>query len=122
MPIKNVTMYSRLVAGLVEQLCQSKNISQTEFAGRLGVSQSNWSRAENAHLGISLDQLAGAARELGTTPARILARADGIAEQLKHKGVTVLMGRDAANDDQNFAYLGAAALGALVPRILAKAK
>jgi transcriptional regulator with XRE-family HTH domain len=122
MSIQNVTMYSQLVARLVGQLRQSKSVDQKQFADRLGVSQSNWSRAENGQIGLSLDQLAAAARELGTTPAWILARADVVAKQLKQKGVTVLMGRDAARDDQNFAYLGAAALGALVAAILAKAK
>lgn len=122
MSIQNVTMYSHLVARLVGHLRQMKNVDQKAFADRLGVSQSNWSRAENGQIGLSLDQLAGAARELGTTPAWILTRADGIAQQLTQQGVTVLIGRDAARDDQSFAYLGAAALGALVATIVAKAK
>jgi transcriptional regulator with XRE-family HTH domain len=122
MSIQNVTMYSQLVARVVGHLRQSKNFDQKEFADRLGVSQSNWSRAENGQIGLSIDQLAGAARELGTTPAWILTRADGIAQQLTQKGVTVLIGREAARDDQSFAYLGAAALGALVTTVLAKAK
>jgi hypothetical protein len=34
----------------------------------------------------------------------------------------VLVGREVVQDDQTFAYLGAAALGALIVAILAKAK
>ena len=86
------------------------------------MSPSTWSRAENGQTGLSLDQLAGAAKVLKTSPAQILAYADNATEQLKRKGITVLSGREAATDDQAFAYLGAAALGALVAAILAKSK
>ena len=122
MSIQNVTMYSQVVARLVGQLRQAGNFDQKQFADLLGVSQSTWSRAENGQIGLSLDQLAGAARVLKTTPAQILAHADAVAEQFRHRGVTVLVGRDAARDDQRFAYLGAAALGALIATALAKAK
>jgi transcriptional regulator with XRE-family HTH domain len=122
MSIQNVTVYSQLVARLVGELRQAHKFDQKQFAEALGVSQSTWSRAENGQIGLSLDQLAGAARVLNTSPAQILARADAVAEQLKQRGVTVLVGRDAARDDQSFAYLGAAALGALIATVLAKAK
>ena len=120
--IQNVTMYSQVVARLVGQLREARNMDQKQFAEALGVSQSTWSRAENGQIGLSLDQLAGAARVLKTTPAQILTHADTIAEQLRRKGVTVLVGRQAAQDDQTFSYLGAAALGALVAAILSKTK
>lgn len=122
MSIQNVTRYSELVARVVGQLRQARNIDQKQFAENIGVSASTWSRAESGQSGLSLDQLAGAARALGTTPAQILAYADNVAVQLKRKGVTVLAGREASQDDQNFAYLGAAALGALVAAILSKAR
>ena len=50
-------------------------------------------------------------------PMRIMPRPN-----LRAKEFTVLVGKEAAQDDQNFAYLGAAALGALIAAILAKAK
>lgn len=122
MSIQNVTRYSELVARLVGQLRQRHNFDQKQFAEELGVSPSTWSRAENGQVGLSLDQLAGAARVLKTSPGQILTYADNVAEQLKRKGVTVLGGKEAAQDDQTFAYLGAAALGALIAAILAKGK
>ena len=78
--------------------------------------------AENGETGLSLDQFAGSARALSIKPAQILAHADNAEAQLKSKGITVLVGKEAAKDDQNFAYLGAAALGALIGAILAKGK
>lgn len=122
MSIQNVTRYSELVARVVGQLRQAHNFDQKQFAEALGVSPSTWSRAENGQTGLSLDQLAGAARVLKTTPAQILGYAENVADQLKRRGVTVLVGKEAAQDDQSFAYLGAAALGALIAAILAKAK
>jgi transcriptional regulator with XRE-family HTH domain len=122
MSIQNVTRYSELVARVVGQLRQARNIDQKQFAENIGVSASTWSRTESGQTGLSLDQLAGAARALGTTPGQIVAYADNVAAQLKRKGVTVLAGREASQDDQTFAYLGAAALGALVAAILSKAR
>jgi transcriptional regulator with XRE-family HTH domain len=123
MSIQNVTRYSELVARIVGQLRQTRTkFDQKQFADAMGVSPSTWSRAESGQSGLSLDQLAGAARVLQTSPAEILAHADNAIEPLKRKGVTVLVGREAATDDQAFAYLGAAALGALIAAILAKAK
>jgi transcriptional regulator with XRE-family HTH domain len=122
MSIQNVTKYSELVARVVGQLRHARNFDQKQFAEALGVSASTWSRAENGQTGLSLDQLAGAARVLSITPAQILGYADNAVDQLKRKGVAVLVGREAAQDDQNFAYLGAAALGALVGAVLAKGK
>jgi transcriptional regulator with XRE-family HTH domain len=122
MSIQNVTVYSHLVARLVGQLRQQRGFDQKQFAEQLGVSQPTWSRAENGQVGLSLDQLAGAAKVLGMTPAQLLGYADQAAKQLTRKGVTVLVGRGVAQDDQTFAYLGAAALGALLVTILAKAK
>ncbi len=104
------------------QLRQRQNFDQKQFAEALGVSPSTWSRAEDGQVGLSLDQLAGAARVLKTTPGQILSYADNVAEQLKRRGVTVLTGKEAAQDDQSFAYLGAAALGALIATVLAKAE
>jgi transcriptional regulator with XRE-family HTH domain len=122
MSIQNVTRYSELVARLVGEMRQRENFDQKQFAEQLGVSPSTWSRAESGQVGLSLDQLAGAARVLKTTPGQILSYADTVSEQLKRRNVTVLTGKEAAQDDQNFAYLGAAALGAIVAAILAKAK
>lgn len=122
MSIQNVTRYSELVARIVGQLRSERGFDQKQFAEALGVSPSTWSRAESGQTGLSLDQLAGAARALNTTPAQILAFADKAEHQLKSKGVTVLVGKEAAQDDQNFAYLGAAALGALIGAILLKGK
>lgn len=122
MSIQNVAVYSQLVARLVGQLRRKRGFDQKQFAAALGVSQSTWSRAESGQVGLSLDQLAGAANVLRTTPADLLGYADRVAEQLRGRGVRVLVGREVAHDDQTFAYLGAAALGALVAAILAKAK
>jgi transcriptional regulator with XRE-family HTH domain len=122
MSIQNVTRYSELVVRIVGQLRSARGFDQKQFADALGVSPSTWSRAENGQTGLSLDQLAGAARALNTTPGQVLAYADNAVDQLKRKGVTVLVGKEAAQDDQNFAYLGAAALGALIAAILTKAK
>jgi transcriptional regulator with XRE-family HTH domain len=122
MSIQNVTRYSELVARIVGQLRAARGFDQKQFAEALGVSPSTWSRAENGQTGLSLDQLAGAAKALNTSPAQILTFADNAEARLKSNGVTVLSGREAAQDDQNFAYLGAAALGALIGAVLAKAK
>lgn len=122
MSIQNVTRYSELVARVVGQLRQARNFDQKQFAEAMGVSPSTWSRAENGQVGLSLDQLAGAASVLGTTPGQLLVHADQVADHARRRGITVLSGREAAKDDEAFAYLGAAALGALVAAILAKGK
>lgn len=123
MSIQNVTTYSVLVARLVGELRRTRsNLDQKQFAEKLGISQSTWSRAEAGQVGLSLDQLAAAADVLKVKPAQILAHVEAAIEHLKRQGVTVLIGKEAAKDDQSFAYLGAAALGALVATILAKGK
>lgn len=122
MSIQNVTRYSELVARVVGQLRQARNLDQKQFAEAMGVSPSTWSRAESGQAGLSLDQLAAAASVLGATPGQLLAHADQVAEHARRRGITVLIGRQAAKDEEAFAYLGAAALGALVAAILAKGK
>jgi transcriptional regulator with XRE-family HTH domain len=122
MSIQNVTRYSQVVARVVGQLREAHKFDQKQFAEALGVSPSTWSRAEGGLTGLSLDQLAGAAKALKMPPAQLIAFADTAVEQLRRKGITVLVGREAATDDQAFAYLGAAALGALIATVIAKSK
>lgn len=123
MSIQNVTTYSQLVARLVGDLRQQQQLyDQKTFASLMGVSPSTWSRVESGQVGLSLDQLARAAQLFKRGPADILVLADSAAAVLAKKGVKVLAGKEAAKDDENFAYLGAAALGALVALVVAKSK
>jgi transcriptional regulator with XRE-family HTH domain len=120
--IQNVTLYSQLAARLVGELRRQRNLDQKELASRLGVSPSTWSRVESGEVGLSLDQMAAAASALGTTPGHLISQVDQAAGHLKRRGVTVLTGKQASSDDATYAYLGAAALGAVLLAILAKSK
>lgn len=122
MSIQSVTTYSQVVARTVGYLrLQQGSHDQKSFAEFLGVSPSTWSRVENGQVGLTLDQLAHAATLLGFASAsEMLAMADRAAENMRRQGVRVLTGREAAKDDQTYAYLGAAALGALLAASVAK--
>ncbi len=120
--MQSVTTYSQVVARTVGCLRQQQGtLDQKSFAEFLGVSASTWSRIENGQVGLALDQLAHAATLLGFASAsELLAVADRAADNMRRQGVRVLTGREAAKDDQTFAYLGAAALGALLAAALVK--
>lgn len=122
--MQSVTTYSQLVARTVGYLRQRQAVyDQKTFAEHMGVSPSTWSRIENGQVGLTLDQLAQAATLLGCrSPAELLATADRASANMQRQGVRVLTGREAAKDDQTFAYLGAAALGALLAAAVVKGK
>lgn len=122
--MQSVTTYSQLVARTVGYLRQRQAAyDQKTFAEHMGVSPSTWSRIESGQVGLTLDQLAQAATLLGyRSPAELLATADRASTNMQRQGVRVLTGREAAKDDQTFAYLGAAALGALLAAAVVKGK
>lgn len=124
MTMQSVTTYSQIVARTVGYLRQQQgSYDQKTFALHMGVSPSTWSRIENGQVGLTLDQMAHAATLLGyASPSELLAMADRAASNMQRQGVRVLVGREAAKDDQTFAYLGAAALGALLAAAAAKGK
>lgn len=76
--------YESVVCQALAKLRDQKKFSQAEFAARIGLSPSTWSRIEGGDTGISLDHLKKAADALDMTPAKVLEFTAEIIEQTPH--------------------------------------
>jgi transcriptional regulator with XRE-family HTH domain len=98
------TTYPALVGNVLGQLRREKGVGQAEFATRVGLGQSTWSRIEKGESALTIEQLARAAECLEMQPHELLAVVDGARENLEDQGIGTLLDRIGAN---NMALLGA---------------
>ena len=111
------TTYRAIVGKILAMHRESRGLQQTEFAETLGLSQSAWSRIETGTVSVSVEQLKLATQRLGTTPDNVLREAEQAVTQLSRRGMRVLLEQET---DPALAFVGAAALGALIVAILSK--
>ena len=118
--IQAETTYPAIVGQILVELRKERRLEQSDLAGRIGLTQSTWSRIECGESAFSMDQLAKAATRLETTPSEILRRADEAASALREKGVIVSNERKKTAAKVGLALVVGAALGLLIAGVLKK--
>lgn len=107
------TTYSAIVGQILAIEREKAGYSQGVFAENMNISQATWSRIEKGSSGLSIEQLAQAARLLGTNPAELLQLADSVVEDLCNKNMRVETTRKQGSN-AGLLLLGGAAIAALV--------
>ena len=87
--LRPATTYAVIVGQVLAVRRQHADIDQAAMAAGVGLSQSTWSRIERGASALSIEQLAAAARVLGTTPGALLGHADKTADTCRRCGVLV---------------------------------
>lgn len=111
---REITTYPAIVGQVLAQLRREAGVNQAHLARAVGVTQSAWSRIERGDVAITVEQLAVAARLLGTTPRDVLAYAQSTQEAAERRGVEVEPIRMPDAVANGLILLGAAALTVLV--------
>jgi transcriptional regulator with XRE-family HTH domain len=114
------TTYPALVGRVLKAAREQKHIDQAELASKVRLTQSTWSRIERGDLSPNVEQLALAARALGTTPGQILVWADRAANTAQAQGIEVTATRPAQTDNAGLVLVGTAAIALLVAASLSK--
>lgn len=102
--------YPAVVGKILASVRDRRGEKQGDFAARVGLSQSAYSRLEKGDSVMNLAQLHKVCAELQVTPGEVLNRADQIEQQLKAQGVEV---QHEKPDDQAALLVGLALLAAL---------
>jgi transcriptional regulator with XRE-family HTH domain len=120
-PISPSTTYRAIVGKLLSVRRSERKLDQEALGRAVGVNQSTWSRIETGTSAMSLDQLRRACHALGLTPGALLTHADAAAAHIARRGVEILTEPgDSDESDKAVAFLGGAALAALVLAVIAK--
>lgn len=119
-PLQPSTTYRAILGRVLARRREQLGFDQGAFAKAVGLtSQSSWSRIETGASNISIEQLKLACNALHTRPDVVLSETEQVADNLQSRGVTVVLSADNPNADA-VAFLGAAALGALIAAIFSK--
>lgn len=113
------TSYPAIIGRIIEFKRKQQGLDQQALADQLDITQSAWSRIERGQSGVSMPQLVRISEILNTKPYKIIEEADHAADSLNAQGVKV-HSNIITKSDQAIAFLGLAALGALVAAILMK--
>lgn len=87
-----VTTSSAVLGQTLIALRKAKGMTQGQVAEAMGMSSSNWSRAEKGESSLTVDQLRMVSRVLETTPEKILNAADAAEQEAINKGLKVIPG------------------------------
>jgi transcriptional regulator with XRE-family HTH domain len=90
---------------------EHQGLKQGDFAAKVGLSQSAYSRLEKGDSVLNLSQLHKICAELHVTPGSVLEKADRLEQQLKAQGVEV---KHEKPDDQAALLVGLGLLAALL--------
>jgi len=111
------TTFSAILGWVIANLRTRKGFrSQTEFAPKVGMPQSSWSRYESGQALLTADQLDRVAGLLGTTASEIMREVERIRADLIARGVTVAAGPRPTEGNADLLF--GAALGALIVALL----
>lgn len=110
-PTQPAVAYPALVGRVIANERERIPLRQGEMAAKLSLSQSAYSRLESGDSVLNVAQLSSISTVLGTTPGVVLARADGLANQLRSQGVEVV---DAKPDNAAALVIGLGLLAALL--------
>jgi transcriptional regulator with XRE-family HTH domain len=117
------TTYQAVVGRVIVKIRKDLNKDQNALADAVGVNQSTWSRIERGDSPLSIDQLALAAGFMGIQPSIILQEAEIARKELEQQGVIVQLNkRQEREKNSGIAFLGGAALGALIGSAITKNK
>ena len=107
------TTFPAIVGAILATERKQAGFTQAEFAQRVGIVQSTWSRIEQGTSALNIEQLAIAATALNTKPHTILEQADRTAEEIQRRDMQVEY-KPQKKGNGGLLLLGAAALTALV--------
>lgn len=116
--LKPATTYPAIVGRVLVSLRKQEEIGQDELAQAIGITQSTLSRVERGESALNVEQLALAAKKLGSHANNILKAADKAVDQLNAQGVNVQYERARSGVDAGLVLIGAAALGALIATMI----
>lgn len=111
--LKTATTYPTVVGAVIAQLRKEKGIKQGEFAARMKIGQSTWSRIEQGTSSLSIEQLVKAAEYLEIAPSKIVAKVDETVQRLRANGVQVANER-VVTGNTGLLLIGAAAIAAII--------
>ena len=124
--MRNETTYQTVLGRLIAQKRKERQVDQEEFARRVGISRSTWSRIEAGRSALNMDQLAKAASTLDMSLGELMLEVDDVVRELRKEGVEVHDSRDQARSapvggggTAAVAFLGGAVLGGIIAAILA---
>lgn len=120
--VRPAVSYPEIVGNVLKQLRNQQQFDQASVARAVGVAQPTWSRIENGTIPITIEQLGFVARHLGIPPSEILGHADQAARRFSEQGIQVTPRRanPSGIDEEGLAFLGGAAIVALLAAIFAK--
>jgi len=94
-------------------------LNQAEFARKLGLTQSGWSRIERGETALGIDQLFQVAAALGRRPSELLVLTERALSDLQRSGYDIVSGRLPPKEPTTgTAFLAGAALAALIAAAL----
>lgn len=111
-----VTTSAAILGQTLIALRKAKGMTQGEVADNLGMSASNWSRAEKGESSLTVDQLRAVARVLETTPEEILKATEAAELEAANKGLRVVVGTVVGGNVTS--VTGAMAVGALAGSVI----
>jgi transcriptional regulator with XRE-family HTH domain len=114
------TSYPALVGWVVMTLRVEKDIKQADFAEKMMVPPSSWSKYESGQTVLTVVQLNHAATLLGLKPQAILDRVEQLRDAITRRGVIVANGLRLPVSDKSKVISGRA-LGAVITDALLNA-
>ena len=114
-----ITSFPTILGGIIGDLRKKQGLSQGEFAERMGLGQSTWSRVEKGVSGLSIEQLVLASEVLEIRPSKLVAMAEKIADDLRTQNIKVENKRSEGASAASI-VLGTAALGLLIAAVTRK--
>ena len=109
-----VTTYPSLVGKVLSLQREYHGIEQLEFAQKMGLAQSSWSRIERGIATANVEQLFKASKILKTSANTLLKQADQLKEAFELEGGKVIEKKETETLSPEMKLVGAAALGALL--------
>lgn len=113
------TSYPAILGRIIVQEREKRVLAQSTLAREVGIGQSTWSRIERGESAFTIEQLNFAANALKVSPGYLITKADQAVEALRSRGVHVRASRSGKSDEV-LAWIGAAALGLLILRLVKK--
>lgn len=113
------TSYPAVVGRIIAMQREQRGLEQSDIATEVGLSQSTWSRIETGQSALTIEQLAMAAKKLGTLPGQILGQADEVTSKLGAMNVTVEPSRP-SRSDAVVAMIAVAVLTILIMKLMSK--
>jgi len=93
-----VTCYPTIVGRILRRLRILRQLTQTEVAASIDISQPAWSKIERGETPINIEQLSQACIILGSSPQKVLIKADTVSYLAAQENIRVLHKRIPTGD------------------------